>query len=175
MIDAATRARWRKLFSLATAGPWVLAPMRSPARGLEIIAPTYGRPVRLWGEDGHTEDMELTSYARDGWPRTLDDLEATERRLDRAKDELETTGAELRAARLLLAQVIDERDAARSERDSAVMARRASDAEMSAVTKHQTAYAARAEALFSAMRRWKRDRFAPALLQAWEEFNKPCA
>lgn len=172
MIDAATRARWREMFARATRGPWVHTRKPGASYPNEVHAVPYKRPVRL---DEDEQDAALVAEARDAWPKTLDELEVTERRLDRARDELETMGAELRAARLLLAQVIEERDAARSERDSAVMARRASDAEMSAVTKHQTAYAARAEALFTAMRRWKRDRFAPALLQAWEEFCKPCA
>ena len=176
MIDLGTRARWRALFSLATVGPWaydsahgVIATVNG-ARMVIDMAPFHGEPV-CESED----DLRFTAQAREAWPRTLDELEATERRLERARDEAEVLGADLRRTAALLAQVTQERDDARSRADSSTYAQRELDQATTAMSTALAAGRAREMALATALRSWVKHRYAPALVAALEAYEKSCA
>lgn len=168
MIDKATRQRWRKLMDAGTAGPWVAL---WSGGSVTVQSVTYQRPVPI-EHDEH--NAALVAEQRDGWPRTLDELEHVEGQRDRARDEVEVLTAEVRAARLLIAALTAQRDEAVSLADSARRAAADDRAALEETSRLLQQVTNHIQPLREALAKWQRYRHAPTLLAAIERYEDAC-
>lgn len=164
MIDAATRARWRRMFDARTAGPWAHEP------GTEHVTSTvYHRKVCLVP---HHEDADAIAQSYDGWPRTLDELERVEAERDEARNELEPMKARLKECNGHLLAKMQECAVFRDHTMSAGDKRAELDHENQLLTDERNALRARVADLERMLDAWRRHRNSPLLIADYDNYRK---
>lgn len=168
MIDAPTRARWRKLFNEARRGPWAV----DMVGGSPVVLDGYRSVLGDASASGNPlffeEDAAFIAQARDGWPQTLTELTAVEAERDAVKIEIEHIEnrhmVTLQRAEMVARDLVRQRDDLAAQlsgmRGAMVAAVATADCMLDEIE--------RLRPLREAVRAWVKHRYSPGLLKAWE-------
>ncbi len=164
MIDDATRRQWRRMFDARTAGPWA----HEPGSG-KVISITYRRGV---AEVTHYEDADFVAQAYEGWPRTLEALEAAERERDEARNDLERVTSDRSEMRAMHAGLVGEKRVAIEQARIAIRERSESDRAVVAIGADLDAAKLRIDELERMLTSWRKHRNSPLLIADFDNYSR---
>ena len=172
MIDAPTRARWRRLFDEATVAPWVnvfhdVTEIGHVPAVEPVSSALYKRPIMLATAGA---DARFCCEARTGWPLALAELVAVEAERDAVKVAIEhAENAHTQSLRDAL-----ERSAALGADLDKLTATIAglNEATDGAIARHDQMFAEvqRLRPLAEAVRAFIKHRYTPVITEAWKVY-----
>ncbi len=164
MIDDATRRQWRRMFDARTAGPWA----HEPGSG-KVISITYRRGV---AEVTHFEDADFVAQAYEGWPRTLEALEATERERDKTRNDLDSVLSSIEENLRTISNQETELQNAYETCRIAVMRRDEAREETDQLRELAATYTNRVSELIQMFTAWRKHRNSPLLIADFENYSR---